>query len=516
MKTLSSFSLSFSFLLCALCGSLQARDFPVPNAKISGTSEVSAGSTFAIKGIIDFTDAEAITGLPTASDRVIALNGLSGGANYLPYFTDTNSLGQLSFTAFSQSLLPLSSSSAWLNAIMPSSPTTGDIAQWNGTAWVKVSLGSLATGIPKITTATGAITIATPGTDYVVPGSFLTSGLTVPSGYLLGRATTTTGAPEVIIIGSGLTLDPATATLSSSGGGDLSGPASAVDSRLALFDSTTGKLIKQSSSLTEASGIITSNGPIGLAAGGTNQSVTITPSGSGFFICPRDTLIYSNGGSYSEGLNVFAQPANGAGTGQGMNFHIGAPGTGPSSSTLKGYFRVKDNGDFIFNTYSSSTDHPGFVLDSAGSTFSVTRALKVNLGAGTLVTDSGGNVTASSDARLKNIDGDFTRGLVDLRKLSPKLYHWRPESGLDPVNQYAGLIAQDVQAAIPEAVGSDAKGTLSLNDRPLIAALINATKELDTRVSDLERQCWVLAGVAAMFCVCTLLLTTGRKKCCRE
>lgn len=107
-------------------------------------------------------------------------------------------------------------------------------------------------------------------------------------------------------------------------------------------------------------------------------------------------------------------------------------------------------------------------------------------GAGTLVTDSSGNITASSDIRLKNVDGDFTRGLSDLIKISPKLYHWNAKSGLDQKNQYAGLIAQDVQAAIPEAVSANKDGILSLQDRPILAAVVNALKEVNARLLALE------------------------------
>ena len=48
--------------------------------------------------------------------------------------------------------------------------------------------------------------------------------------------------------------------------------------------------------------------------------------------------------------------------------------------------------------------------------------------------------------------------------------------------QYAGFSAQNVQAAIPEAVGSSTNGYLTLQDRPLIAAVVNAIKELSQRV----------------------------------
>ena len=72
----------------------------------------------------------------------------------------------------------------------------------------------------------------------------------------------------------------ATASLGT-GTGDVVGPGASTDARLALFDSTTGKLIKQSTALTESGGTITSNTAIGLTAGGSNQSITLTPTGTG-------------------------------------------------------------------------------------------------------------------------------------------------------------------------------------------------------------------------------------------
>lgn len=107
-------------------------------------------------------------------------------------------------------------------------------------------------------------------------------------------------------------------------------------------------------------------------------------------------------------------------------------------------------------------------------------------GAGTLTTDASGNVTASSDARLKDIDGDFERGLSEILKITPKLYHWRKDSGLDSCEQYAGFIAQDVAGAIPEAVSVGNGEMLTLSDRPIIAALVNAVKELSARLEVLE------------------------------
>ncbi len=133
-----------------------------------------------------------------------------------------------------------------------------------------------------------------------------------------------------------------------------------------------------------------------------------------------------------------------------------------------------------------------------------------NYGSGTLQTDSSGNVTASSDASLKTVTGSFTRGLADVLKLTPRTYHWNEKSGMNTEDENVGFIAQEVLDAVPEAVGQfrtvdvedeDGKKTkkrekaelLTLSDRPLIAALVNAVKELKAdndalraRVSALE------------------------------
>ena len=107
------------------------------------------------------------------------------------------------------------------------------------------------------------------------------------------------------------------------------------------------------------------------------------------------------------------------------------------------------------------------------------------IGAGTLQTDASGNVTASSDIRLKNIQGNFDRGLSAILNIDPISYKWKQESGLDTDHTYTGFSAQNVQHVIPEAVNKDSKGQLTLSDRPIIAALVNAVKELSAENAEL-------------------------------
>jgi len=107
------------------------------------------------------------------------------------------------------------------------------------------------------------------------------------------------------------------------------------------------------------------------------------------------------------------------------------------------------------------------------------------LASGTVMSTQG-FLYVSSDSRLKNVLGQFTGGLQAVLQLSPVRFRWRPESGLPSDSDHVGFVAQDVQQAIPEAVDADRGGMLSLSDRPLIAALVNAVKELEARLSALE------------------------------
>ncbi len=110
-------------------------------------------------------------------------------------------------------------------------------------------------------------------------------------------------------------------------------------------------------------------------------------------------------------------------------------------------------------------------------------------GAGTLVTDASGNITATSDERLKDMRGAFKRGVADLRKLTPVFFKWKKISGCDTAGLYAGFSAQNVKENIPEAVGEmqNKERHLTISDRPILASVVNAIKEIDERLAKLEK-----------------------------
>jgi hypothetical protein len=100
------------------------------------------------------------------------------------------------------------------------------------------------------------------------------------------------------------------------------------------------------------------------------------------------------------------------------------------------------------------------------------------LAGGTLETDALGNLTVSSDERLKNIVSTSTAGLQAILGLIPIEYSWNEMSGFDQSRQYVGFSAQNVRDYLPEAVGETENGFLTLSLRPILTAVVNAIKEI--------------------------------------
>jgi hypothetical protein len=116
----------------------------------------------------------------------------------------------------------------------------------------------------------------------------------------------------------------------------------------------------------------------------------------------------------------------------------------------------------------------------------------------TSITTHGGIVTTlsgTSDERLKDAEL-YEGGLGVILAINPVRYKWnakgQAQTGLSGDQEFVGFLAQDVQKAIPEAItatepSKDGTETyLSLDDRPIIAALVNAVKELTARIKVLE------------------------------
>ncbi|CQF39815.1 Uncharacterised protein [Salmonella enterica subsp. enterica serovar Typhimurium str. DT104] len=100
--------------------------------------------------------------------------------------------------------------------------------------------------------------------------------------------------------------------------------------------------------------------------------------------------------------------------------------------------------------------------------------------------------TSTSDQRLKTNIELITGSLDKLKKLNGYTYDKKSSLSEDPENYFvtheAGLIAQEVQKVLPEAVVSHGdEEILAVNSYAVQALVINATKELDVKVEAQEK-----------------------------
>ncbi len=86
----------------------------------------------------------------------------------------------------------------------------------------------------------------------------------------------------------------------------------------------------------------------------------------------------------------------------------------------------------------------------------------------------------SSDLRLKNLNGNYTKGLDEIIALQPVSFSYKAGNsrGLPSEVEQVGFVAQEVQKVFPEAVNEGEDGLLDFNMHPVNVALVNAIKEL--------------------------------------
>ncbi len=102
--------------------------------------------------------------------------------------------------------------------------------------------------------------------------------------------------------------------------------------------------------------------------------------------------------------------------------------------------------------------------------------------AGTLSTNTAGDIICTSDERLKDIHNMYSGGLEVIKEINPIVYNLKNETYVR-----IGFSAQNVQKVLPEATAVQINGMLSLDQAPIIAALVNSVKELEQQNADLTK-----------------------------
>jgi Chaperone of endosialidase len=110
----------------------------------------------------------------------------------------------------------------------------------------------------------------------------------------------------------------------------------------------------------------------------------------------------------------------------------------------------------------------------------------------------GGSWGTFSDGRLKTVNGGFTPGLSQVMKINPIHYRYKPDNamGIRDTDEHIGVVAQDVQKVIPEAVTENSKGYMLVNNDPIIWTMLNAIKEQQREIK--QQQNLLRAQSAAM------------------
>lgn len=250
----------------------------------------------------------------------IALTPVAGAVIY----ADNDSLNQTTAGNAGQILTSAGGASApyWQTVTGTGSVTSVSVVSANGFAGT-VATPSTTPAITLTTSVSGilkgdgtALAAASAGTDYVAPGAYTTSGLTLATSRLLGRTTAGTGAAETITVGSGLSF--ATGALSNA----------APDQTVVLTAGTNVSITGTYPSFTinaaggGGSGTVTSVGLSGGTTGLTATSSTTNPITTSGTFTLGGTLGVANGGTNSTGT----PPAGGVAYGTGTAIVVNAAG----------------------------------------------------------------------------------------------------------------------------------------------------------------------------------------------
>ncbi len=113
--------------------------------------------------------------------------------------------------------------------------------------------------------------------------------------------------------------------------------------------------------------------------------------------------------------------------------------------------------------------------------------LEVN---GTAGKAGGGSWSTSSDIRLKNILGNYSKGLNEISALQPIVFTYKEGNyrNLPSDQEQVGFVAQEVQKVFPEAVNEGKDGYLDFNIHSINVAMVNAIKELKAENNRLKAE----------------------------
>lgn len=212
-----------------------------------------------------------------------------------------------------------------------------------------------------------------------------------------------------------------------------------------------------------------------LVGNGTSAISSIAPGSNG-------QVLTSNGSSWSSSaLPTASATVSGVVTTGSQNF-AGAKTFDTGIVSPNGYnFTSTGNSIYwtgsVMEVYISSTMK--FFVGSSSAGFSISDVQKVG----------GGSFNSYSDSRYKQDITAYGKGLAEIKQVEPKNYRYTAEfmKSDSPSQAFVGVIAQELEGtAFANCVKTDANGYKIVDTSELTFALINAVKELSSRIEQLE------------------------------
>ena len=221
------------------------------------------------------------------------------------------------------------------------------------------------------------------------------------------------------------------------------------------------------------SAVVNSAGQI-VASAGTAALPGITTTGdtnTGIFFPAADTIAFAEGGTESARFNNVGLFLVGT-TAAIINHTIYASADGSGALSTR-------------NTLAASGKYHNFASDQ-NANFRIFN----QSGAGVYLADGATAWTAFSDERLKNIVSEISNAADKINTLRAVNFTWKSDDENTP---HVGLIAQDVQKVLPEAV-TENDGHLGVAYTDVIPLLVASIKELSAKLDAAEARIAALEG----------------------
>ena len=140
------------------------------------------------------------------------------------------------------------------------------------------------------------------------------------------------------------------------------------------------------------------------------------------------------------------------------------------------------NGAGYITSYVNTTYSAGTGVTLTGTTFSIGQAVATTSNVTFGSVTASGNITAYSDARLKKDVKTIEGALAKTNSLRGVEYTRIADDA-----KSIGVIAQELEAVLPELVATDDEGMKSVNYAQITGLLIEAVKELSAKVDELSK-----------------------------